>query len=449
MGESPLAHPADWSVGGAADRLAIGAASAQPTLRELDRGVDAHDEDGKLKESLPSEALIHYEERGDDSDDHREHGEDDREDEQSGRLPHAGDATRTSGLSEQDYYEHFRRRGVVEDTAAILAIEAASGRLGTVKVKRGLTDDEITAEVARRAALVCERSGRYGCSLLADHDGDCVLLCAAHPFRMALLQPIDGVDACDIEPVLARFGHLCGPCYGRARNNLHQAPQLLAHIRGQVVPSMESARGPRVSGTRDAPIPLRPDPVHDADDLYSQIVNWIVAFARQTGIRPPATAVAFLQQSVDAARLPSWARGQAAAYTLAEDLVRWYEQHELQLMTALPPLTVRAWCDDIDAIVGAFRKRYPQAERKPRQAAPRECPTCGENAVVVEFYAAGVEVECRHCGERIPEAQHDAYVDWAETSATPRAVSLVCDRGRHHLCGWVDCSCSCHTDRAA
>jgi hypothetical protein len=339
-------------------------------------------------------------------------------------------------------------QGIPEDTAEIFATEMATGGLRKPRTTRTLTDDEIAAEIARRTALTCNRSGRHGCTLHAGHDGDCILLCAAHPFRMAALQPADG-DACDIEPVLARYGHLCGPCYGRARNNLHQAPQLLAHIRGQVVPAMESARGPRVSGTKDAPIPLRADPLHDADDLYAQIVNWVVSFARETGTRPPAAAVAFLRQQADAVRLPSWARDGASAYTLAEDLVRWYEQHELTIVTALHPLTVRSWCDDIGAIIGAYRSRYPQAEKRPRQAAARECPVCGEHTVRAEFYAAGVQVECSHCGHVVPEAEHDRFVDWAETTSAPRALSLQCDRGRHHLCGWVDCPCSCHTGSVA
>lgn len=350
--------------------------------------------------------------------------------------------------TEADLFKQYLEQGIDEDSAAVLAGWAARGRLVRPEADRTLTDEQIAAETARRAALACERSGRYGCSLLRDHDGDCVLLCAAHPFRMAALQPADG-ESCEIEPVPARYGHLCGPCYGRARHMLHQAPQLLAHIRSQVVPSMESARSPRVSGTKDAPIPLRADPVNDADDLYAQVVNWVVSFARQTGTRPPAAATAFLKVQADAERLPSWARDGASAYTLMEDLVRWYEQHELTIVTALPPLTVRAWCDDIGTIIGAYRSRYPQADRPQRRAAPRECPVCGEQAVRAEYYAAGVQVECGHCGHVIPEAEHDKFVDWAETTSAPRALSLACDRRRHHLCGWVDCGCTCHTNREA
>lgn len=346
--------------------------------------------------------------------------------------------------AEADFFTDYLAAGIPEDTAAVLARHAAAGTLGNAKVDTESVEREIAAHSARLAALVCERFGRFGCSLHRDHLGDCVKLCAVHPFR-----PIDDDgESVTIAPVYARFGHLCGPCYGRARHNLQQAPQLLAHIRSQVVPSMESARGPRVSGSREAPIPLRPDPVDDADDLYAQLVNWIVSFARQTGVRPPASAVAFLNLDADAVRLPSWARDQASAYTLADDLVRWYEQHETTIVSKLPPLTVKAWCEDIGTIVGAFRSRYPQADRKPRQAKARECPTCGEHAMHAEFYAAGVQVECAHCGEIIPEDQHDQYVDWAEKTPM-RAISLACDRGKHHICGWIDCPCDCHERKAA
>ncbi|QJU54363.1 hypothetical protein SCB71_14550 [Herbiconiux sp. KACC 21604] len=350
--------------------------------------------------------------------------------------------------TEADLFQQYIAQGIDEDSAAILAGWATRGRPQNAGTAAGLSDAEIDAEIARRASRVCELSGVHGCSLGAHHDGDCILLCAAHPFGLVGTQTdlVDGAEWSDITPIEARYGHLCGPCFGRARNDLHQAPQLLAHIRAQVVPSMGSARGPRVSGTREAPIPLRPDPVDDADDLYAQVVNWIVSFARHTSARPPATAIAFLKASTDAARLPSWARDQASAFTLMDDLVRWYEHHGLTIVTALPPLTVKAWCDDIAQIIGSFRSRYPQAPRKPRQGAKRECPTCGEREVSPKFYAAGTEVSCDHCGETIPAAEHDDYVDWAET--TP-VRSLSCDRGRHQQCASFNCACECHDQRAA
>jgi hypothetical protein len=341
---------------------------------------------------------------------------------------------------EAEKYREYRAQGVPEDTAEILAHDFATGRVFVPPAPD--VDELIAAAEARAEARVCLLRGRHRCTLHRGHNGDCVELCAVHPF--GVVEADD--EMCAIVPVEARHGHLCGPCYGRARNDLHQVPQLLAHIRGQVVPSLESARGPRVSGTREAPIPLRPDPVDDADDLYASVVNWIVSFARQTGTRPPATVIAFLKASTDAARLPSWARDQASAYTLADDLVRWYEAHELQIVTALPPLTVKAWCEDIGAIVGSFRSRYPQADRKPRQARPRECPTCGEHAVVAVFYAAGVEVSCAHCGEVFPESQHDDLVDWAETLS---ARSVPCSRGRHKQCESFHCACDCHDYAAA
>ncbi|WP_291053687.1 hypothetical protein [Herbiconiux sp.] len=347
--------------------------------------------------------------------------------------------------TEAGHYARLRAQGIPEDTAEILAHELATGML-PAPVEPDV-DELVAARAAKREAQQCHRRGRDRCTLGVGHDGECFEHCAAHPFGLVDIAT-DGylADWCDIVPIEARYGHLCGPCFGRARNDLHQAPQLLAHIRGQVVPSLESARGPRVSGTREAPIPLRPDPVDDADDLYAAVVNWIVSFARQTGTRPPATAIAFLKASTDAARLPSWARDQASAYTIMDDLVRWYEHHDLAMVTALPPLTVRAWCEDIGAIVGSFRSRYPQAPRKPRQASKRVCPTCGERAVGTKFYAAGVEVSCDHCGEVIPPEQHDEFVDWAGT--TP-VRSLACDRRRHKQCDSFHCACECHEQRAA
>ncbi|WP_382307321.1 hypothetical protein [Herbiconiux sp. UC225_62] len=354
------------------------------------------------------------------------------------------DTAETALTTQQHFYRQYIADGMPEDTAEILSIEAASGAFKAPRTASRFTDEEIAAVEAAVAARDCVKQGRWGCSLGAGHDGDCLKTCVNHFWRRLG----EGSETCSIEPARARFGHLCGPCFGRAQSDMLQTPQLIAHIRSLVVPSMESARGPRVSGTRDAPIPLRPEPVEDADELYAQVVNWVISFARQLGIMPPPSVLPVLTAEQDAVRLPVYGWNPEAAEWLLRDAAVWYELHETRIVTTLPPLTVKAWCEDIGSIVRHYRSKYPQAERAKRKPERRPCEVCQSVAVVVEFFPTGWHVACTHCGNVVPAEQHDEAVDWAQTSI-PQRLSLACDRGRHKSCASFNCTCDCHTERTA
>jgi hypothetical protein len=237
-------------------------------------------------------------------------------------------------------------------------------------------------------------------------------LCINHPWLVVS----EDDDVCVIAPnVEARFGCLCGPCYGRVRWMLRQTPQLVAHIRAQVTPTVQAAAyGAKVGGTPERRLPMREQAVEDADDLFSQLANWMLTFADVLHVTGPYATLPYRGEEDGATRLPPFALDQAGAHRAVENLVEWYEKRELAIVTATAPLDVRAWIDDLTEYTGRLHGRYPDAPRKPRSAKPRVCPVCEERAVVATFLAAGAEVACTHCGWTADEHEVDQYVDWSE-----------------------------------
>jgi hypothetical protein len=316
-------------------------------------------------------------------------------------------------ITQQDYVAQFIRDGMPEDTAEILAAEIASGAL--VPGAPGDVDEQEQEQIRVTVAAIvappsCRRSGLFGCHLGASHDGDCLELCAIHPFTSTTADD----EACELVPVPARYGHLCGPCYGRIRHQLRQTPQLISHIRSLVAPSIESARGPRVSGTPDRRLPIREQAVEDADDLFSMLVNTMIKLAADIDSLPPYAALPYRGEEAGAAGLPPFALEQRAAHAAVENLVQWHEKRELRIVTLLRPDLLRAWHDDLADYVSTLYGRYPEAPRKLRQAKPRLCPVCEELEVRAVFLAAGAEVRCTHCGWTADQTETEKYVDWTE-----------------------------------
>lgn len=338
--------------------------------------------------------------------------------------------------------EDYIAMGIDEESAAVMASQAAREAANPVVLAPVVTLADIEASVAARDADDCGLRGRWGCSLPAGHDGDCIKTCINHFWKRLG----EGTESCPLEPALARYGHLCGPCFGRARHKLHETVDILAFIRSQVPPAMESARGPRVSGTREAPIPMNAQASDDSHDLFGQINYWMGNLAEALGIRPPLVTITFQRRTGES--LPPFWGDPFGASVAMENIVDWYEGHERSIVRDLAPLTVLAWCGFIDDVVHEFRSRYRMAPTRPRRARPRVCPVCGEPTVTADFGRFSADVSCSHCGHVVPPAEQDAFVSWGE-STNPPALSLACDRGRHNQCGWVDCPCTCHDHRAA
>ena len=239
------------------------------------------------------------------------------------------------------------------------------------------------------------------------HDPDC----------LTMTLPADIAPDCEgCAPAEARYGHLCGKCFGRTRFLLGQTPDLIAHILPQVIPSTAIATGERVSGGGfKAPLPLQAQPLEDANDLYAQLMNWMISHARSNGLRPPVLALGYARLDDDARGLPSWSTP-ATARDYVQSLVDWYGKHEL-VIAGGPPASVQAWVDDLGEMLRTLNGRYPQAPRRKDSAAHRPCPTCDMREVRVRWYGDEAQVVCDNCMQVIDPAAAGKYFDWLGNGA--------------------------------
>ncbi|WP_066041943.1 hypothetical protein [Herbiconiux solani] len=342
--------------------------------------------------------------------------------------------------------EDYLAMGIDEESAEVMASQAAREAANGTPDARESIRAAIDAVEAAVASRECTLSGRWNCSLPAGHDPEvqpCVKTCVNHFWK----RTGESDEVCGIEPALAKFGHLCGPCFGRARRQLRDLIEVLPFIRSQVQPSMESARGPRVSGTREAPIPLNAQAVEDSHDLFQRVNEWMAQFDESLGLGASLVMLTWYRRSGE--RLPDFWADEYAARLVMTDLAAWYETHERRIVSGLPPLTVKAWTEDIADIGREFRGRYKLTAPRERVVSPRRCPECEEYAVAAEVgLGHQLYVWCQHCGTVIDAAEHAPDFKAAERAATV-TISLPCEQGKHKQCGWAECPCDCHHEHRA
>jgi hypothetical protein len=220
---------------------------------------------------------------------------------------------------------------------------------------------------------VCLGHCVIGHDLKGVHDPDC----------LTMTLPADVAPACEgCAPAEARYGHLCGKCFERVSG-----------------------------GGFKAPLPLQAQALEDANDLYVQLMSWMISHARSNGLRPPVLALGYARLDQDAQGLPSWSTP-ATARDYVQSLVDWYGKHEL-VIAGGPPASVQAWVDDLGEMLRTLNGRYPQAPRRTQPAAPRPCDVCEQREVRATWHGDIVEVRCSACGWSVPDAEVQRYVEWA------------------------------------
>ena len=193
----------------------------------------------------------------------------------------------------------------------------------------------------------------------------------------------------------------------RTKKHLKEAPELVEYILHQVV-KVGGAPGPRVSGSREIPIPLNARAMEDANNLYAQLVNWSISHARALSILPPSLALGWSRRDENCDGFPSWATTADAA-ALTRDIADWLILGADKLQG--PPFT-DTYHDDIHAIFGPLHGRYPRAPR--RQTTSREtCPVCDRDTVIVNFTDQddNATVACTYCGHVIPPTAYERYLE--------------------------------------
>ena len=214
---------------------------------------------------------------------------------------------------------------------------------------------------------------------------------------------VEGCTGC--QKAEAARGTLCEWCYQRLLSHLEEAPDLVAHIRAQVVPSMGGEQGERVDASKEAPLPLRADAMEDTDDFYGRLVDWSAALAAEMGVKPPEVAVG-LWDGADQCRGFRADTDPVAAYRLALSVTRWLSgrAESVAYLPSAAPFTTA-----VIELVRDYRKRYPMAPRPARRYRPHPCPVCHEAALYVHWPAEAtgqVEVKCEVC-HHVVEAEYE------------------------------------------
>lgn len=187
-----------------------------------------------------------------------------------------------------------------------------------------------------------------------------------------------------------------------ARAKLIDAADVVAHVRGQVVPSSaQSSDGqPRASNT-EAPLPIRPDALEASDRVYAHLLNWVRHWAEVLQSEPPVPATY------------AWATedGPQGFRSTVTPLGAWGLTQTLTTWLLLRHDDIRRQPDSgeyftaVDDMLGQLRARFPMKGRRSRPAVDRECPVCSEPRMTIERRgeqqggeAAAIVLVCGYCG---------------------------------------------------
>jgi hypothetical protein len=191
-------------------------------------------------------------------------------------------------------------------------------------------------------------------------------------------QCIRGCTYHDGNPRPQREGLLCRACAYRLRRHITQAPAVHAWLWLAMV--REQSGTEPISGSREAPLPIRVA-LHDLrDDLTAVMASWADVVASESRLVGP--------------------EGDSLTHT-----VPWLLRH---LQGALS----RIWVGDLaDEMADLHRRAYLAAPwDRERRDLPAPCPECG--LLTLALYGGADEVVCRNavCGETIPSRLYDHYV---------------------------------------
>jgi hypothetical protein len=200
----------------------------------------------------------------------------------------------------------------------------------------------------------------------------------------------------------------------RTAEALRAAPDLVMHIRAQIVPGGGGASDgmPRAT-SKEPPAPARLEPMDDADDVYAQLVLWVTYWAEELRLDPPSsTVIAWSnRREVQGFRAMTTPEG---ARTLTHLQSLWLNLHAEKIAAHDAGVTFQ---DNIVDVLSGLRGKYPTAPRPPRKVFPRQCPVCDEFAVGAEWFSEDtrdVEVKCAECGYEVPAKSYARILDWLE-----------------------------------
>jgi len=184
----------------------------------------------------------------------------------------------------------------------------------------------------------------------------------------------------------ATHGAYCGRCWGRLDQALIQAPELAAHILGNIT-STGGQSDDRVDSSRDAPLPFNQAAFDDVSELYSLLVYWCGIWADYLEVREIApTARVWRRESGTVIGLPADTTPEKGAAEVGR-MTRWLRDRLDVILTLAP--------EDVDEFDAGIKDVWRMSARWPRVEKPRysvmPCPAegCGKRLAVYPPAFAG------------------------------------------------------------
>lgn len=200
------------------------------------------------------------------------------------------------------------------------------------------------------------------------------------------------------DPAPASHGHLCSRCTIRLREALDIAPDAIALLRARVgrQPAPQHL-GDRITGTKDAPEPIRRGHMHQADALHALLWGWCAETVRILGERGPRFAHDLLAADRDAGHIPVDITA-GATYMLAREASWWMigRLHRIVHLTIVDDMTT-------ELSQATSRAAAAAGLTGPRvYVARRVCPICDTRTVKVRWLVDGsADVRCTYCHEGV------------------------------------------------
>jgi len=224
----------------------------------------------------------------------------------------------------------------------------------------------------------------------------------------------------------------------RARRALLDAPEIAMHVRS-IATNGKVERGETLP---EWSAPMRITATDDLDEMYAQLVNWVIYWAETLEVQLPASTVVAWSNAKEVQGFRAGTTPDGAAMLVRLQTMWLLGKHEQIAVSDAGP----DYLLDVSRFVFAINAKYPSKQPRPKQVSPRPCPVCSEPTVGAEWASEDVldvRIVCDHCGHEIV-AKPSNILKWLDVDEPTEAITTACAEGRHDECLSLACTDACH-----